>query len=182
MSARFTKVVLPIVGTGLLTMLQVGPDDAARNFCKWPRLFIDISPDCISGISATALRWFAVGLILVGIFWILAPSIGPKSFARRKLRALRKGGVTIRNEGQSTTDVASWTPKFLAWHSAVLFEAGRLSPDFEASLDPINKIPQKSIEAVAVNDPAHQINVSFMSEVIRRIEVFLATGDVYGHK
>jgi hypothetical protein len=115
------------------------------------------------------------------LVWRFLDRFGPKNSARKKLRALRKDGVSLRNEGKFTTDPQSWTPRFLAWHAAVLKEASRLSKDLEASLDPINKISKENLETVAVNNYAHQVNVSFMSEVIRRIEMFLATGALYGH-
>jgi hypothetical protein len=150
------------------------------------------------GLAVTSLSsewiWLQPYLLDAAIFFFVASLIcffwswpahlyrrfGPPNFARQKLRALRKEGVSIRNEGQFTTTPQSWTPKFLAWHSAILKQAARLSPDLEASLDTLNKIPPESLEKMAVDNRAHQINVSFMSEAIRRIERFLATGIIYG--
>lgn len=52
------------------TMMQVGPDDAVLNLCKWPRkLFPSLAENCLPGVSETDL-YVAVTLISCGsILW-----------------------------------------------------------------------------------------------------------------
>jgi hypothetical protein len=58
-------------------------------------------------------------------------------------------------------------------HSEVLKEASALSMDLRHSLEPVDKIGRQSMEAVAVPNELHQINVSVMSEMLSRLYEYL---------
>jgi hypothetical protein len=55
-------------------MMQVGPDDAVLNFCKWPRKFAPSLPEnCLPGLSATGLYAIAAVLVCFGVVWFAWP-------------------------------------------------------------------------------------------------------------
>ena len=88
---------------------------------------------------------------------------------RLSLWKLREEGVQIRNDGLTTTNIASWADKFETWHARVLDQAQNLSSDLRHSLDPIDKISPESNELVVAKDISHQKNVSVMSEMLARL-------------
>ena len=88
---------------------------------------------------------------------------------RLLLWKLREEGVQIRNDGLTTTNIASWADKFETWHARVLDQAQNFSSDLRHSLDPIDKISPESNELVVAKDISHQKNVSVMSEMLARL-------------
>ncbi|WP_152540034.1 hypothetical protein [Afipia sp. P52-10] len=64
------------LGIGIPTMMQVGPDDAILNLCKWPRkLWPDLPQNCLPGISSVWL-YVAAGLLIIGsILWFAWPHL-----------------------------------------------------------------------------------------------------------
>jgi len=93
--------------------------------------------------------------------------------ARKELWLLRDKGVQLRNEGKTTSDLDSWTEKYVRWHSEVLRQASVLSMDLRHSLEPVDKIGSESVETVALSVKQHQINVSVMSEMLSRLYAYL---------
>ena len=57
-------------GIAVPTMMQVGPDDAILNVCKWPRkLAPSLAEDCLPGGSSDVIHIVAVALVCVGLLW-----------------------------------------------------------------------------------------------------------------
>jgi hypothetical protein len=112
-------------------------------------------------------------LIVAAAGFIRALHIEKETAALQKLKKdvwlMRDEGVPLRNEGNQTTDVPGWTPRFEDWHARVIVAAEALSPDLRHYLEPINKFKVKP-ELVAVNDVRHAMNVRVMSEILARIE------------
>jgi hypothetical protein len=74
------------LGIGLPTMMQVGPDDAILNFCKWPRKFApSLSEACLpTWVTADHIYSLAVMLIAGGVVWASWPYLSEGS-ARKKM-------------------------------------------------------------------------------------------------
>jgi hypothetical protein len=55
-------------------MMQVGPDDAVLNLCKWPRKIAPSLPaDCLPGVSANQIYFVAIALVAISIVWLTRP-------------------------------------------------------------------------------------------------------------
>lgn len=50
-------------------MMQVGPDDAILNLCKWPRKLFPVPENCLPGLSSNGIYVFAVALVCSGLLW-----------------------------------------------------------------------------------------------------------------
>jgi hypothetical protein len=118
-------------------------------------------------------------LLVIGIVWWLYRYIyrelraefqAERDEKRRRLWELREEGVQLRNEGISTSAMASWEDKFNDWHVAVLKQAELVSMDLRHSLDPLDKLP---METTKYPDPKHQMNVSVATEILVRIKNYL---------
>lgn len=58
------------LGIVVPTMMQVGPDDAVLNLCKWPhKIATTIPENCLPGISDNELYLAAVILVSAGLLW-----------------------------------------------------------------------------------------------------------------
>jgi hypothetical protein len=67
-------IVPAALAVAIPTMMQVGPDDAIINLCKWPRkAWPSLAENCLPGISPTELYVLAIFLFAVGIIWITKP-------------------------------------------------------------------------------------------------------------
>lgn len=63
-----------LIGAAIPTMMQVGPDDAVLNFCKWPRKFTpSLAENCLPWVSADELYIFAIVLLAGGLIWLTHP-------------------------------------------------------------------------------------------------------------
>jgi hypothetical protein len=92
--------------------------------------------------------------------------------AKETLWNLRESGVPLRNKGKYLNNidaVPEWTREYQSWHEQLMEIAGKYSPDFKRTLNPIDKITPRNVEAVAIHDGDHQINVSVMSEILDRL-------------
>src|SRR2546429_5701449 len=54
-------------------MMQVGPDDAILNFCKWPRKIVALPENCLPGISASESYLLAALLVFISLLWFGRP-------------------------------------------------------------------------------------------------------------
>src|SRR5579871_4630628 len=67
-------VVPTALGLALPLMMEVGPDEAVVNFCKWPRKLIPpLAENCLRGVSEAQLYVTAIILFAIGIIWITWP-------------------------------------------------------------------------------------------------------------
>jgi hypothetical protein len=63
--------LLPALIGFALFMMQVGPDEAEINLCKWPRkLFADLPDACLHGAPTWLLYLISAALILIGLAWL----------------------------------------------------------------------------------------------------------------
>jgi hypothetical protein len=61
-------------GIAIPFVMQVGPDDAIANLCKWPRkLSPSLAENCSRGLSGEYLYVVAAGLVLLGVVWLAPP-------------------------------------------------------------------------------------------------------------
>ncbi|MCP3466273.1 hypothetical protein [Bradyrhizobium sp. CCGUVB23] len=61
-------------GAAIPFMMQVGPDDAIANLCKWPKkLTPSLTESCSRGLSSEYLYVVAAGLVFLGLVWLTAP-------------------------------------------------------------------------------------------------------------
>jgi hypothetical protein len=78
------------LGIGLPTMMQVGPDDAILNFCKWPRKFAPSMPEACLPTWVTADHIYSLALVLIagGIVWASWPYLSEGSRRRKMIIGL----------------------------------------------------------------------------------------------
>lgn len=63
------------IGTLMLFGAQVGPDDAVKNLCKWPKIFFSAVPEsCLAGINNFWFYVLAFGLLALAFGWFFWPS------------------------------------------------------------------------------------------------------------
>ncbi len=104
------------------TMMQVGPDDAVINLCKWPRkAFPALAENCLPGISANELYVLAIILFTVGVVWLTRPYRLSGTLRKKMVIgltllvcgcALGVVGLSIiaAGDGKSTTKIATSSP------------------------------------------------------------------------
>jgi hypothetical protein len=62
------------LGAAIPTVMEVGPDDAVVNICKWPRKFFpSLAENCLPGLFATELNILAIILLAFGLVWLTRP-------------------------------------------------------------------------------------------------------------
>jgi hypothetical protein len=77
------------IGSGIPTMMQVGPDDAILNFCKCPRKLAPAVPEnCLPGMIADQLYVVAVVLICAGLLWFGWPYLNHGTKRARMLSGI----------------------------------------------------------------------------------------------
>jgi hypothetical protein len=73
---RRARLLPTTIGFALGVMMQVGPDEAEINLCKWPKKLWPNLPDaCLHGTPTWLLYLISVGLILIGLIWFFWPHI-----------------------------------------------------------------------------------------------------------
>jgi len=72
-SRSWLGAIPALLGIGVPTMMQVGPDDAILNFCKWPRKFVTVPENCLPGATAHELYLLAVLLVSISLLWFGRP-------------------------------------------------------------------------------------------------------------
>jgi hypothetical protein len=73
---RFIKFLPTLLGFALSVMMQVGPDEAEINLCKWPKkVWPSLSADCLHGTPAWFLYLVSISLIFLGFIWFFWPRI-----------------------------------------------------------------------------------------------------------
>jgi hypothetical protein len=88
---RWWGFIPAAVGVWVPTMMQVGPDDAVLNLCKWPRkAFPDMAENCLPGVSASQIYIVAAILIALGVIWLTQPYL--KGGTRREKMSV---GLTL---------------------------------------------------------------------------------------
>lgn len=73
---RLARLLPTPIGVTLGIMMQVGPNEAEINVCKWPKKLWPSLPDaCLHGAPTWLLYLISTGLILTGLIWFFWPSI-----------------------------------------------------------------------------------------------------------
>jgi hypothetical protein len=63
-----------LLGIGLPFLMEVGPDEAIINLCKWPRKALpSLAENCLPGLSASQVYVAAITLLAIGIIWLTRP-------------------------------------------------------------------------------------------------------------
>lgn len=110
-----------------------------------------------------------VGLHLANRRW-LWPKPDQQQIA---LIAVNNEGVALLNEGNTTTQVGTWTYKYSDWHRRILDAAEAYSPALRNRLEPIKRFTVPD-EPVAIDDHSHRVNVKIVAEVMHRVDTWLA--------
>jgi hypothetical protein len=93
--------------------------------------------------------------------------------AMARLWALRAEGTNMRNEKISRSEVANWQHKYEDWRTRVLSEAEKVSLNFRAWLETLDRIRPGPSDLPQAATPDHNRLRSVQSEILLRMQEFL---------
>jgi hypothetical protein len=146
-----------------------------------------LAPSTITGaVTIGGAAWFLMLVLVVTPcrMWLeqaaaiveLQSELKQKGVAQEKLDALwalRASGVKIRNERIKPDEHAGWVKRFVKWREEALDAASRASPNLRSYLDVLNETrnPPAGVNPVSSE---HALQLRILSEIIARIEAYLA--------
>jgi hypothetical protein len=99
-----------------------------------------------------------------------------KAKALKQLWGLRRNGVELRNRDIKLGDeeaYSDWKKEYGDWRRSVLIQAQILSVNLENWLETLNELGDPPSRTNPFYSKKHQLEVSVMSEMLRRMENFL---------
>jgi ppGpp synthetase/RelA/SpoT-type nucleotidyltranferase len=97
-----------------------------------------------------------------------------KNVVLSKLWALREKGVRLRNQLITPQELGQWNLEFEQWHSDVLNETQKVSPELKGWLQPLDQVKQWDLTSW-VNEE-HRRKLNMISEILDRTVRFLTRG------